>query len=377
MSSEPLDLLVVGGGPAGLAAALAARRAGLERVKVIDQRRPPIDKACGEGLMPDALARLAELGVDLDGAGFPFRGIRYVDGAVVADGTFPGGAHGLGLRRPFLHQALIAAAEAAGVQLAWGVKVHQLERCGAATAWGTIPARWVAAADGLHSKLRRQAGLTGRPAPRRRFGLRRHFRIAPWCDRVEVHWGRGAEAYVTPVAADEIGVALLWSREPEPGGNGRFESLLRERFPALAERLAGAEVTSSDRGSGPLEQRVRRVTTGCLALVGDASGYVDAITGEGLALAFHQAVALSEALAAGDLAPYRAAHRRIARLPDAVTRLMLWLERHPRLRHRLMRALAADPELFSRFLGVHARSLTLGEIGLGGALRLARDLATA
>ncbi len=373
---EVAQVLVVGGGPAGLATAIAARQAGLGRVLVLDGRRPPIDKACGEGLMPDGLERLKGLGVPTDRlGGASFRGIRYLEDGAVAEGRFPRGA-GLGLRRTALHEALVKRAEEAGVELEWGVKVTGLGTAGRSgeveTDRGPRSARWVVAADGLHSRLRSWAGLERPAAPglaRRRFGVRRHFRLAPWADVVEVYWANGAEAYVTPVASDEVGVALLWS-----GGTARFDELLA-RFPALAARLDGALAASRDRGAGPLLQRVRRVTQGQLALVGDASGYVDAITGEGLSLAFHQAQALAEALAAGDLRAYERAHRRIARLPDGMTRLMLAIERRPRLRRRVIRALAAEPALFSRLLAVHTRALPLRGLGLPNVLRLAWRLA--
>ncbi|HEX4953780.1 MAG TPA: NAD(P)/FAD-dependent oxidoreductase [Thermoanaerobaculia bacterium] len=370
--AERVDVVVVGGGPAGLASAIALKTAGLDRVRVLERFRPPIDKACGEGLMPDGAEVLRQLGVAVERLrAFPFRGIRYVDGPVLVEGTFPRGT-GLGIRRPVLHQALIDRALEVGVELAWHTRVEALEGDRLETSAGAITARWIIAADGLGSRLRSWAGLGGpaQPAAERRFGVRRHFQVEPWTDLVEVHWHDAGEAYVTPVAPDEVGVALLWR-----GGPSRFDRML-PCFPALAERLAGAEPVSKDRGAGPLLQKVRRVTRGRLALVGDASGYVDAITGEGMSLAFHQARALAEAIAAGDLARYERAHRRIGRLPDALTRLVLALERRPRLRRRAIAALAAEPELFSRLLGVHSRSLPLSHVGLPGAARLAWRLAT-
>ena len=113
-----VDVFVIGGGPAGLAAAIAASRQGLGAV-VVDGNRPPIDKACGEGLMPDSRFQGARLGVDLpDSVGFEFRGIRF-DGAGRSVGAdFPKG-RGIGVRRTVLHQALIEAAERAGVELRW------------------------------------------------------------------------------------------------------------------------------------------------------------------------------------------------------------------------------------------------------------------
>lgn len=346
-----LEVVVVGGGPAGLLTALEARALGLA-VAVLDGRRPPIDKACGEGLMPDGLARLRALGVELPALRELrlFHGIRYVDGALEVEGRFPAGVAGAGIRRTTLHAALVARAEAVGVDLRWGVKVQGLVDGGVLTGEGRVVARWVVGADGLLSDCRRWAGLETSASSVRRFGVRRHFALAPWTDCVEVHWGPGAEAYVTPVADDEVGVAILW-RERKAG----FDTLL-ELFPALAARLQGAAPASKDRGAGPLEQRVATVARGRLALVGDAAGYLDAITGEGLSLASHQAQALAQAIAAGDLGRYRRRHAAIGRLPNFLTRLTLFLEDHPRLRRRVLRAFAADPRLFEQFLAVHVRA---------------------
>ncbi|MCB1058109.1 MAG: NAD(P)/FAD-dependent oxidoreductase [Acidobacteria bacterium] len=362
------DLAIAGGGPAGLAAAIRARQRGLA-VVVLDKRRPPLDKPCGEGLMPDAVSRLEELGVRLPhGRSAPFVGIRYVDGEVVADGLFPRGT-GLGVRRLDLHRAMVERAERAGVELFWDTPVEGLAEGGLRAGGEVVRARWIVAADGLRSPLRRAAGLDAGSPGEPRFGVRRHFCRAPWTDRVEVHWGPACEAYVTPVAPDEIGVAFLWSGKSAGG----FDALLWH-FPRLAEQLAGAPAASRDRGCGPLRQRVRRVYRGSLALLGDASGYVDAITGEGLALAFHQAFALIDAVEQGDLRRYARAHHRIGRFPDALTRTLLAVERRPRLRRRLIRTLAADPALFTRLLGIHARTLRPKDLGWTGAWRLARGL---
>ena len=175
---------------------------------------------------------------------------------------------------------------------------------------------------------------------------------------------------MTPVAQDQVGVAFLWS-----GRKADFDDLL-ETLPDLKARLAGAPVASRDRGTGPLRQRVRAVRRGNVALVGDAAGYFDAITGEGMAVAFHESAALVEALVAGDLDRYAAAHRTINRLPNFMTGLVLALESRPRLRARAVRALAAEPALFSKLLGIHARILPPRRIGLG-ALRLAWRLVAA
>ena len=369
------DVLVVGGGPSGLATAIACRAEGLE-VRVLDRRRPPLDKACGEGLMPDGVASLEALGVRLDPERqHPFQGIRWIDGDPgpedsedsipplrqqrVAEGHFPG-SPGLGIRRLDLHRALIRRAEETGVRLDWGTSVQGLDGDGLATSSGRLSAPWIVGADGLRSRMRTWLGLGASriDGPRRRgarFGVRRHYRLAPWSPFVEVTWVAGCEAYVTPVAHDEIGVAFLWS-----GEKGGFDHHL-ERFPDLARRIEGAEVVSRDRGAGPLRQKARRVAlrrgAARFALVGDAAGYVDAITGEGLSLAFHQAQALAKAIHDDDAPAYARACRRLARLPDALTHLLLFVERWPRLRRRVLRALHRDPELFSRILAIHCRAV--------------------
>jgi flavin-dependent dehydrogenase len=353
-------VVVVGGGPAGLATAIALRRHGVEPL-VLERRQPPIDKACGEGIMPDGVAALRRLGAVPPG--MPFRGIRYCDEESVADAPFPG-PPGLGVRRTALHAALAAAAAAAGVAVRWDTRVEAVTAAGEVRLASPVTspetvvlqADWVVAADGLRSPLRAMLGLAAAPAGRPRFGVRRHYRLAPWTDRVEVHWRTGVEAYVTPVAADEVGVAMLW------GGGGDFDALLG-RFPELATHLAGAERTSRDRGAGPFRQRTRGVVRGRVALVGDAAGYLDALTGEGLGLAFQQAEALAAAIAAGDLGPYAATCRRLARLADGFTHLLLFCERRPRLRRRLVRELGRRPELFGRLLGAHARQIPARAVG--------------
>ncbi len=364
---------MVGGGPAGLATAIRARQKGFQ-VTVLDRGTPPIDKACGEGLMPDAVQRLDELGVVLDPQrSAAFQGIRYLDADLVAEARFPGG-QGLGVRRLDLHQAFLHRAQSLGVQLRFREKALALHDDGVETASGRLTASWVVGADGLTSRLRKWAGLEGRPTKQRRFGVRRHFEVKPWAPFVEVHWGDGCEAYVTPVGPQQVGVAILWSEPAREAQGTGFEKLLSQ-FPAIRSHLEGVPTLSRDRGCGPLHQRVRAVHRGNLALVGDASGYLDAITGEGLALAFHQSFALVEALEKADLAAYGRRHRKIGQIPNHLTAIVLWLEAHPRIRRRLLRALAEDPELFSRFLGIHARTLRPGQLGLSGIWRLVRGLA--
>ena len=275
-----VDVAIVGGGPIGLVAAIEARLAGLD-VAVIEQREGVIDKACGEGLMPGALPMLARLGVDPDG--MPIAGITYHQGTRTATHRFQG-TPGRGVRRVTLHAALSRRAAELGV-LRVASKVEVVEQSAKAVSAAGVTARYLLGCDGLHSSVARLVGLA-RPAPtrRRRYGIRQHYAIEPWSDTVEIYYGRSAEIYVTPIAPREVGIAMLGAQHTD------FDAAIAD-IPELAARLDGPALTSTRRGAGPFRQRTRARTAGRVLLVGDASGYVDAITGEGLRVGFAQATA--------------------------------------------------------------------------------------
>jgi flavin-dependent dehydrogenase len=329
------DVLVIGGGPAGLAAAIAARLKGFE-VTVVDASRPPIDKSCGEGIAPAGIEVLRQLGIELpaDDA-LPFRGIRFLDGGASIEASFPI-RPGQAVRRTRLHQILTDRASELGVRLLWDTCLGD---------GSELPSyRWLVGADGENSRVRHAAGLDAARSESRRFGFRRHYRISPWTDFVEVHWGLRCQVYVTPVSDHEVGIALL-SRD----SHLRLDTAIAE-FPELQRRLHGARVSSVERGAVTVSRRLRRVFRGRTVLVGDASGSVDAITGEGLSLSFHHAIALSEALRQGRLASYQAEHSRLARRPAFVAAALLSLDRFPWLRRRVFEMLALDPPMFARLV---------------------------
>jgi flavin-dependent dehydrogenase len=344
------DLFIIGGGPAGLAAAIAARRKGLT-VTLADAARPPIDKVCGEGLMPDGLAALRSLGVGWDSPhcspdGLSFKGIRFVDRGISVESPFPEG-DALGIRRTVLHSKMVEAATAAGVHLLWGTPVAGICPEGVSIAGDTIPARWIVGADGFHSRVRSWAGLAVNRPVSQRYGFRIHYRIAPWSDYMELHWGAGCQIYVTPIGPQEVCAALI-SRSPHL----RLDEALAQ-FPQLAARLKGAQRVTAERGAVTANRSLPRVYRGNFALIGDASGSVDAITGEGLCLSFQQAIALADSLASGDLAPYQAEHHRLARRPTLMSRLMLTMDRRTWLRQPAFRAMAAEPRIFRTLLSFH------------------------
>ncbi|MEO8048933.1 MAG: NAD(P)/FAD-dependent oxidoreductase [Acidobacteriota bacterium] len=333
-----IDVLVVGGGPAGLATAIAARRKGLS-VTVVDAAVPPIDKACGEGLMPDALRALADLGVEIPpGVGAAFYGIRFVGEDVSVEAEFPTG-FGLALRRTALHQILVDAAGQAGVELHWGAPASELSN---------VKARWIIGADGHTSRVRKWAGLDRWRCARERLGFRVHYQVTPWADHVEVYWHPEFQMYVAGVAVDEVMVAVL-CHDPHI----RVEDAL-DSFPELRERLGDAPPRiTMERGGVSATRRLWVVTQGGVALVGDAAGSVDAITGEGLGLAFRQALALADALVAGNLDFYEAAHRRLMRRPTFMADLLLLLDGRPNLQYRALHYLARHPNVFRYLLALH------------------------
>ncbi len=361
------DVFVVGGGPAGLAAAIAARRRGLS-VVVADGAIPPIDKPCGEGLMPDGIDALQELGVEIPSDDiYPFRGIRFVNGTREAEAVFPRSS-AYGIRRTALHRILIEHASSCGVTMLWQSVVTGLHPDGVLVGGKLVPARSIVGADGSSSRVRRWAGLDGHKKKSLRFGFRRHYHVAPWTDFMELHWGNcqrdACQIYVTPVGREEICVALI-STNPDL----RLDEALKD-FPGLAARLGHAAHASTERGAVTVSRTLQRVYRGNTALVGDASGGVDAITGEGLCLAFRQAALLADCLADGNLARYQEEHRRLIRRPALMARLMLLMGNHARLRQCVMQIFAVRPRSLSALLSLHvsdssARGYLANGIALG------------
>ncbi len=295
--------------------------------------------------MPDSLRALAALGVNLDDCpSAPFRGIRFLGAEAAVAADFPNGS-GLGIRRTLLHERMVQAAIAAGVEIEWGAHVKLADEHCLLNAT-RVHSRWTIGADGQNSRVRGWAGLSNGRDYQRRIGLRRHFQTAPWSEHVEIYWGNENQFYVTPISSGEVCVALISHCRLES-----FEAAL-ERHPTLHARLRGARYTAV-KGAVTVSRRLRAVTRGRVALIGEASGSADAITGEGLAMCFRQAEALGEALAVSDLRRYEAAHRRIVRLPQLMGRSMLLMDRSGWLRRRALRAFAARPERFAQMLSVH------------------------
>ena len=303
--------------------------------------------------MPGAVAELAELGVDPPG--HPLLGIRYLGLGARGRGRLPrrsgargptyGSARGVGsTRSPRPGSSSSSAGPTDLRQDGDGVVVD-----------GTR-ARYLVAADGLHSPMRHRLGLDvarpdGARSAKPRYGLRQHLHLAPWSSHVEVHWGRHSEAYVTPVADDLVGVAVLSSLR------GSLATHL-EAFPELRERIAGAVPADSVRGAGPLRQSARRRSAGRVLLVGDAAGYVDALTGEGIALALGQARAAVEAVLLDDPEHYERSWTSLTRRYRWLTGGLVTATRAAPVRRALVPAARLLPAAFD--LAVNALAEPVG-----------------
>jgi menaquinone-9 beta-reductase len=349
------DALIAGGGPAGLAAAIALRQRGLD-VLLADALRPPIDKACGEGLMPDAQKDLAALGIQVTGEdGAIFDGISFLSGRHQVAAHFEHGS-GIGIRRLQLHSLLVERCRQLGVRLAWGSRVCAAEKQPWSLDGEPCSYRYAIGADGQSSRVRQSIGLGQGMILSRRFGARCHYRVKSWSRMVEVHWGELGQAYITPVGPEEICVATV-ARSPAT----RMEAVLAS-LPVLRAHLQGAGELSKVRGALTTTRKLRQVTVGNMALTGDASGSADAVTGEGIALSFRQALLLAEAIAVDNLANYEAAHPAVLRMPHLMSRVMLRMDASPWLRERAMAFLSARPPLFAHLLAMHLGERTLRDL---------------
>lgn len=391
MSKLDADVVIAGGGIAGAVTSIALARRGLSSI-VVDRAEFPRDKPCGEGLLPHGLDLLRELGLGdvVDRCdGQPFRGILYRCHGVLACGDFEGGETGRGVRRRVLDESLRNRAQAAGAVLTQGnVQNASFDDAGASLelADGRIlRGRFLVGADGPRSRVRHALGLDGGAPRSPRYALRRHFRLGPGVDlpdRVEVNVQSDYELYVTPVAAGTVGVAALCEKRVMSAHAGRPEDRLDELIrgsEAVSSRLAGSTPESNALACGPLRVRAIAPGRGRAFLVGDAAGYVDAITGEGMSLALHTALLCASAIAdAAEGTPieraqatYRRGRSAIFRDHMLLTFGLVELARHPFFARRAIARLGREPALFTRLLSVNNGTKPLTNLGLLDFLKLA------
>ncbi len=388
---QDADAIVVGAGPAGAAfsAFLGAER---RRVALLDSAAFPRDKPCGEGVLPGGVAVLQELGVldRLEAAGAQrILGVSYSRaGALPVRASFPDAssasgrpAYGLGVRRclldDILFQRAVRSASGGGVRPFERHKVIALQRSGGV--WqvqtadgGRFAAPLLVAADGYRSTVRRLLGLQQRHIGRR-FGIVGHFRLpagrrASLGDDVRVTLRPGCESYFCPVGPNEVLVGILSGREmtrPLAGDPLAGYCRLVQSDPVLGPALtaAGAEPQPQVRVAGPFPAFATRVYGDGLLLIGDAAGFRDPVTGEGLARSLLSARLAAnvagEAFASGSLsaerlAPYAAGLAELTRDTDRLTRLGLLLTKSPLFAATALRGARRDAGLLPRLLGINS-----------------------
>jgi flavin-dependent dehydrogenase len=311
------DVLIVGAGPAGAIAGLVLARAGV-RVRLVDRAGFPRDKLCGDTVNPGALARLRRLGAaDLIDA----RGLR-VDGMTVTgaggtavDGCYPDGLFGRALLRRELDWILLQEAVKAGCQFEPGVAVREAivdasrreptvtgAVIGHNGSGRALQARVTIAADGRRSTIAFGLGLARHPSRPRRWAIGAYFDgVRPVSDLGqtpvvpvlgEMHVRAGRYIGVAPLPDGMTNVCLVKPSRPGDHDLRDPAALLRAelaRDPLLHDRFAGARLIAAPVVLGPLAVDVRAAAIDGLLLAGDAAGFVDPMTGDGLHFAIHGA----------------------------------------------------------------------------------------
>lgn len=331
-----IDLLIAGSGPVGMVSAIHAAEAGL-KVIVIDPRIGSIDKACGEGLMPQALDHLQQIKVDPPG--HDLIGIRYISGSKSVAAKFSG-KPGRGVRRTVLSDHLRQRASELNIVFVEG-RVADVEQNNDWVKAAGIQSRYLIGADGLHSTVRTSLNLDLKPKKkvRQRYGLRQHFAVKPWSEYVEVYWLPHAEIYVTPVDDKTVGIAILGS------DHLNFWEII-SKLPDVQNHLINAGPVSKLRGAGPLRQNLSARTLGRTLLVGDAAGYVDALTGEGMRVGFEEGAAAIRSILADTPSSYEADWHQITRSYRTLAGTLLWASSNRVIRPLIVPAASILPSAF-------------------------------
>ena len=357
------DVAIVGAGPAGSAVAITLKRAGV-RTELLDRARFPRDKACGEGLMPAGVEVLEGLGVSL--SGFPaLAGVTYrVPIAGNAKGEFRDGRTGRGVRRVVFDELL---AQRAGVRP--GVDVTGIShRDGLAilqTSSGEVAARVVVGADGIHSRVAQWMGWSRPPRRPYRYALVGHVEaLAHGYDRVVVTLAKGVEVYVAPTTPDELLVALLGTKRGlRRDGEPARDAYARHLSVAHPELSLPRDV----RGAGPFWVRPSAVAGNGVFLLGDAAGFLDPLTGDGMSdalVAAKEVARLIVAEAPEPEAAYTRWERKQWRRRLFVNRLALSLTGSSGLARRALRGLQRSPSTLNRLLEVNDGSARISSMTL-------------
>ncbi len=365
-----VDVAIVGAGPAGTATALHLGGRGLQ-VQLLDKALFPRDKICGEALSPGALPFLDAFGlmdaVRQAGA-FPYRGARLcLPDGLVAEASYPHSRFGLAIPREQLDWLLLnRAAEAVDVRQGVSVEAISLDGAGhrlTLKSEGITESLWARAvvlAGGRFSKLLTEP--MREPAPARRFAVVSTLDgVAGLGDRLEFHlldprW----QVVVSPQGPSHAAIALVLDGIDAPS---RASAAIKDflgalhQNPLLAPRLDAARLTKPPRGMGLGRYRPLALAGDGWLAVGDAVGFMDPLTGEGMYRAFRTAQLAAESLLglwdSGDLrasrfAPYVRAVRRDCDPSVRFVDTVVALSRRPPLARYALRAIARDPVLATR-----------------------------
>jgi geranylgeranyl reductase family protein len=335
------DVLVVGAGPAGSAVAAALARAGRE-VVLVERAQHPRPKACAEYASPRIVEELQLLGVSDDAwqrDALPLRGMHVIRGddrVEIAYRDRSGPRSAWGLDRLAFDAALAAHARESGAELLERTAFEDVvledgrvvgARVRTAQGQVVIGATWVVGADGARSLVAQRLGVTRPVRFPHRLGLVAHYEGIPaLTDHGEMHVGPGWYVGLAPLAGGRLNVGMALPRGRRGGSRERYQAAI-DRLPAVAARLDGVRRVTPIRGALPIGHRVSRAAGSGWMLVGDAAGFIDPFTGEGIYRALRSARAASEALLTTRLDPsaserYLAERRQAFAAKDALTWLV-------------------------------------------------------
>jgi menaquinone-9 beta-reductase len=379
VTSSMRDVVVVGGGPAGSATAILLRQQGHD-VVLVDEAVFPRDKVCGESVSPEAWRLLGAIGArdPVRALGpYPLRGMRLVSSSGTAcRGSYhrDGDELGFAIRRDVLDHMLLRVARESGVDVREGARARDITRANGMVSGVSIEdaggpsrvnARLVVGADGRRSVVARRLGLLREHRTWRKFAVRAHWQgmeeLGPWG---EMHGsGKGGYCGVAPLGPDRANVTFVLDRREMSEASAGLESFYRHviaaRWPRLAERLRRAELVTPPRAIGPLAIVARRLSVPGALLVGDAAGFYDPFTGEGVTLALRSAELASavagRALTSAttrDLAAYDRLRHAATRDKFRLNRILQYVVSWPALADAVARRLAGRPDLADRLVGI-------------------------